>query len=74
MSSRRNKKSDEKRDERSLLPGSHRIEWSTADKVFFPDDKITKGNAIACYRGVTKHVLPAAPKRRVRAITAERAD
>ena len=58
MSSRRNRKSDEKRDRRSLVLGSHRIELSNPDKIFFPDSKITKGDVVDYYRRVAKHMLP----------------
>lgn len=58
MSSRRNNKRDGKRNEESLVVGGHRIKLSNPDKVFFPDDKITKGGVIDYYRRVAKHMLP----------------
>jgi bifunctional non-homologous end joining protein LigD len=38
--------------------GRHTVEISNADKVFFPDDGITKGDLIDYYEAVAEHILP----------------
>lgn len=38
--------------------GSHDIDISNNDKVFFPDSNITKGDLIDYYKGISKNILP----------------
>jgi bifunctional non-homologous end joining protein LigD len=38
--------------------GRHSVETSNEDKVFFPDDGLTKGDLIDYYQGVADHLLP----------------
>ena len=58
MSGRQNRKSDIASGGNTIALGGHRIELSNTAKVFFPGDKITKGDVVDYYRLVAGHMLP----------------
>ncbi len=41
-----------------LLAGKYSFEVSSPDKIFFPDDKITKGDIIKYYKKISSKIIP----------------
>ena len=52
------KKSGEKKKDRELVISRKKVKVTNWDKVYFPDNKITKGDVVEYYRSVADYILP----------------
>ncbi|MCJ8497808.1 DNA ligase D [Chryseobacterium salipaludis] len=49
---------DKKIEDGKLKAGKQEVKITHADKIYFPDDEITKGDVIEYYQSVSKYILP----------------
>jgi bifunctional non-homologous end joining protein LigD len=52
------KKVKTKRDDREIEVGGQKVQLTNQQKIYWPDEKITKGDMIAYYNSISKYIIP----------------